>query len=150
MFDAAPVNWLERPAAMQPRSPVICCLDRRFHSMRAFSIFAAAALLAAGALAQGRGNQQQRPGAPPQAAPGQSEAPATQVRRGPPAEEHSSVTHHKSRVGGQDISYSATAATYVIKADDGTPKATIFFVSYVKDDVADVSRRPLSFVYNGG
>jgi carboxypeptidase C (cathepsin A) len=106
-------------------------------------------LLIAGALAacvvsaQGRG-QQQRPG-------GQSEAtPAAQVRRGPPPEEKSSVTHHKARVGGQDISYTATAATYVIKSDDGEPKASIFFVAYTKDDVTDGSKRPLSFIYNGG
>jgi hypothetical protein len=53
-------------------------------------------------------------------------------------------------VGGQDINYTATAANYVIKADDGTPKVSIFFVSYVKDDVADITRRPVSFIYNGG
>lgn len=115
--------------------------------MRAFSIFAAAALLAAGAFAQGRGNQ--RPGGQPAAAP-QGEPPANQVRRGPPAEERSSVTHHRAHVGGQEISYTATAATYVIKADDSTPKASIFFVAYIKDGVSDASHRPLSFVYNGG
>jgi carboxypeptidase C (cathepsin A) len=120
--------------------------------MRACSILAAAALLAAGAFGQGRGSQnQQRPGGQPattQAA--QPDPQPSQVRRGPPAEERSSVTHHKAHVGGQDVSYTATAATYVIKSDDGTPKASIFFVAYIKDDVSDVSRRPLSFVYNGG
>jgi len=65
-------------------------------------------------------------------------------------EEKTSVTHHQARVGGQMISYTATAGNYVIKADDGTPKASFFFVSYTKDDVADVSKRPISFVYNGG
>ncbi len=46
-----------------------------------------------------------------------------------PPVEKSSVTHHSARVGGQTINYTATAATYVIKADDGTPKATFFFVA---------------------
>ncbi len=117
--------------------------------MRALSIFAAAALAAAGAFAQGRGNQQQRPGAAPPAATQPDPQPG-QVRRGPPAEERESVTHHKARIGGQDISYTATAATYVVKGDDGSPKASIFFVAYIKDGVDDVSKRPLSFVYNGG
>src|SRR5271165_6243463 len=80
------------------------------------------------------------------AAPSQPGAPRT----GPPPEERSSVTHHKGRVGGQPISYTATAATYIVKADDGTPKASFFFVAYTKDDVPDISKRPVSIVYNGG
>lgn len=38
----------------------------------------------------------------------------------------------------------------MIKADDGTPKATVFFVAYTKDNVPDIGKRPVSFVYNGG
>ncbi len=53
-------------------------------------------------------------------------------------------------MGGELIDYTATAATYVIKADDGTPKATFFFVAYTKENVPDIATRPLSFVYNGG
>jgi carboxypeptidase C (cathepsin A) len=67
----------------------------------------------------------------------------------PPPEEKTSVTHHSAKIGGQVINYTATAATYVIRADDGSPKATMFYVAYTKDGV-DASRRPLSFVYNGG
>ncbi|HET9166886.1 MAG TPA: peptidase S10 [Candidatus Angelobacter sp.] len=70
-------------------------------------------------------------------------------RRGPAPEEKTSVTHHSARIGGQQINYTATAATYVIRADDGSPKATMFYVAYTKDG-ADASKRPLSFVYNGG
>src|SRR5579871_90641 len=83
-----------------------------------------------------------------------SEAPQenaqSQPRRIPPAEEKSSVTHHSARIAGQQINYTATAATYVIKADDGTPKATMFYVAYTKDGAGDIARRPISFVYNGG
>ena len=96
---------------------------------------------------------QQRPGRfPEQQQQAQQPQPAEQgqARRGPPPEEKASVTHHSARIGGQQINYTATAATYVIKADDGSPKATYFFVAYTKEDVPDVSRRPLSFVYNGG
>ncbi|HEY2019381.1 MAG TPA: peptidase S10 [Bryobacteraceae bacterium] len=100
-----------------------------------------ACVLAAGAaLAQGRrgGN----PDAPPSA--------AQEVRRGPVPEEKTSVTHHSAKIGGQQISYTATAANYLIRSDDGTPKASFFFVSYVKDGVTDVAKRPISIVYNGG
>ena len=38
----------------------------------------------------------------------------------PSPEEKQSVTRNTVRVGGQAINYTATAATYVIKADDGT------------------------------
>ena len=72
-----------------------------------------------------------------------------QQQRHAPPEEKSSVTHHTARIGGQVINYTATAATYVIKADDGSPKATMFYVAYTKDG-QDPTKRPLSFVYNGG
>ncbi|MGB9459243.1 MAG: peptidase S10 [Bryobacteraceae bacterium] len=68
----------------------------------------------------------------------------------PPPEEKAVVTHHSARIGGEEIHYTATAGTYVINADDGTPKATFFYVAYTKDGVADISKRPVAFVYNGG
>ena len=88
--------------------------------------------------------------------PGEAQTPAAEGEKGqqkkplPPPEEKTSVTHHTARVGGQTINYTATAATYVIKADDGTPKASMFYVAYTKDGVADAAKRPVSFVYNGG
>lgn len=92
---------------------------------------------------RGRGAaEQQQPQTTPPAA-------AAQQRPAPPPEEKSSVTHHSVKIGGQQINYTATAATYVIKADDGSPKATFFFVAYTKDET-DTTKRPVSFVYNGG
>ncbi|MBZ5723636.1 MAG: peptidase S10 [Acidobacteriia bacterium] len=69
---------------------------------------------------------------------------------GPAPEEKTVVTHHSARIGGQQLSYTATAATYVIKAEDDTPKVTFFFVAYTRDDVPGSARRPVAFVYNGG
>lgn len=92
---------------------------------------------------RGRGAaEQQQPQTTPPAA-------AAQQRPAPLPEEKSSVTHHSAKIGGQQINYTATAATYVIKADDGSPKATFFFVAYTKDET-DTTKRPVSFVYNGG
>jgi carboxypeptidase C (cathepsin A) len=112
------------------------------------------ALSALAAHAQGDPTQQQRGqrgrGGEQQQQP-QTTAPAAagQQRPAPPPEERSSVTHHSAKIGGQQINYTATAATYIIKADDGSPKASFFFVAYTKDET-DTTKRPLSFVYNGG
>lgn len=79
-----------------------------------------------------------------------AEGAQSESKKGPAPQEKSSVTHHSARIGGQVINYTATAATYVIKNDDGTPKASMFYVAYTKDGVQDPVRRPVSFVYNGG
>jgi carboxypeptidase C (cathepsin A) len=99
------------------------------------------------ALAQGNPQRGARP--TEQQQPQQAEQGQGQQRRAPVPEEKASVTRNSARIGGQQINYTATAATYVIKADDGTPKATFFFVAYIKDET-NSSKRPLSFVYNGG
>src|SRR5215469_10534066 len=102
--------------------------------------------LLASQFASAQPRQRNRTGAPEAQA---ASAPAAQFPA-PPLEEKTSVTHHSARIGGQQINYTATAGTYIIRSDDGAPKAQIFYVSYTKDDVSDVSRRPISFVYNGG
>ncbi|HEY7183494.1 MAG TPA: hypothetical protein VIC84_18830, partial [Blastocatellia bacterium] len=96
---------------------------------------------------RGRGGSEQQPQTTPPTAPGQG---GQQRPAQPPPEEKSSVTHGSVHIGGQEIKYTATAATYIIKADDGAPKASFFFVGYTKDDTPDKSKRPVSFIYNGG
>jgi len=91
----------------------------------------------------------QRPPEQPSAAQTES-AQGKQAQRPPIVEEKSSVTHHSARIAGQEIKYTATAATYNIKADDGTPKATMFYVAYTKEGGSDIAKRPIGFVYNGG
>src|SRR4051812_28202339 len=56
-----------------------------------------------------------------------------------------SVTHHVGTFGGQRVAYTATASETYLRADDGTPKAAIFSVSYVKEP-RDPSR-PVVFLY---
>jgi len=120
--------------------------------MKHVSTFLLVILLTACAVVAQPDPQQRRGGRPgaEQAAPAQTPAQTTQAApRGPAPEEKSVVTKHQGRFGGVQMDYTATAATYVIRADDGTPKATMFFVSYTKDG-ADPAKRPVSFVYNGG
>ncbi len=65
-----------------------------------------------------------------------------------------SVTHHSVTVNGEEIRYTATAGTLVLKEEvdkEGEkPKASVFFVAYTRDDVEDTAKRPLTFSFNGG
>ena len=64
-----------------------------------------------------------------------------------------SVTRHSGVFGGQRVAYTATASETYLKADDGTPRAAIFSVSYVKDANPGTGRdpnRPVTFLFNGG
>lgn len=67
-----------------------------------------------------------------------------------PPEDKSVQTKHSVKIGGQEVKYTATAGTMVLKLEDGTPKASIFYVAYTKDDTTDFSKRPITFAFNGG
>jgi carboxypeptidase C (cathepsin A) len=79
----------------------------------------------------------------------------------PPKDELVS-THHIVTIGGQEIGYTVTCGTIVLKEESEAtgekagesegekPKAAIFFIAYTRDGVADLSRRPLTFSFNGG
>jgi carboxypeptidase C (cathepsin A) len=59
------------------------------------------------------------------------------------------TTQHSVRIGAETIAYTARAGTMVMKDEDGTPRASIFFVSYTKDG-ADPATRPITYTFNGG
>jgi carboxypeptidase C (cathepsin A) len=44
------------------------------------------------------------------------------------------VTHGTVTIDGKEVAYTATAGKMLIKTDDGTPKANVFYVAYTKDD----------------
>lgn len=73
-----------------------------------------------------------------------SEVRETQVR------EITSVTQHSVCIEGEEIAYTATAGTLLLKTDDEKPKASIFYVAYTRDGVEDVAQRPITFAFNGG
>jgi carboxypeptidase C (cathepsin A) len=60
------------------------------------------------------------------------------------------VTHHEGVFGGKPIRYTAIAADTVLTNEAGSPAATIFSFSYIRDDVKDRAARPVFFVFNGG
>jgi carboxypeptidase C (cathepsin A) len=66
------------------------------------------------------------------------------------AEDHLVTTQHHAVVGGQDLRYTVTAGTLVLRDEEGKPRASIFFTSYTKDGVKDLAKRPITYTYNGG
>lgn len=62
----------------------------------------------------------------------------------------SSVTQHTARIDGQELSYTATASTMMLKNEKGEPEALIYSTAYTQNGVKDLSQRPLIFLYNGG
>ena len=68
----------------------------------------------------------------------------------PKLEDKSSKTEHTISVNGQTLKYTAVAGTLVLRKEDGTPTASIFYTAYTRDDVTDLSKRPITFAFNGG
>jgi carboxypeptidase C (cathepsin A) len=52
-------------------------------------------------------------------------------------------------IDGKKIPYKATTGKLVLTKDDGSPRASIFHVSYVRSD-QDSANRPVMFAFNGG
>ena len=59
-------------------------------------------------------------------------------------------TKHSVFIVGTEIRYTATAGTILLKKNDGEPKANFFFIAYTKDGGDDLTKRPVTFAFNGG
>ena len=53
-------------------------------------------------------------------------------------------------IDGKKISYEVTAGYLTLKSEYGEEQAHLFFISYTKTDVADITKRPITFSFNGG
>ena len=60
------------------------------------------------------------------------------------------VTHHAIELNGADVHYTATVGEKVLADAKGTPLATMFSTAYVREGIADPSKRPVLFAFNGG
>ncbi|HZV50194.1 MAG TPA: peptidase S10 [Candidatus Dormibacteraeota bacterium] len=74
-----------------------------------------------------------------------TDAASARPRPEPPPERESTT---EGRVAG--IPYRATAATYHLRDEEGKVRAALFHVAYVRTDVEDLRRRPVTFAFNGG
>jgi len=59
-------------------------------------------------------------------------------------------THHSVKIGAQTINYTATVGTIILKDNNNKPIASFGYTAYTKDGETDMSKRPLTFSYNGG
>ena len=83
-----------------------------------------------------------------------------QEKKSPPAgstqgkeaalKEQLSRTEHSVRVNGTELRYTATAGNLLLKEEDGKTRASVFFIAYTKNDVAEPAKRPITFTFNGG
>src|SRR5262245_20661085 len=60
------------------------------------------------------------------------------------------VTHHRIRVGGEELKYTATAGLMPIRDAKGETEARIFFMAYTRDEAGPAASRPLLLSFNGG
>lgn len=60
------------------------------------------------------------------------------------------VTKHSIKIDNKLISYTATAGTIILKNEKDEPVASFGFTAYTKDGETDLSKRPITFSYNGG
>jgi carboxypeptidase C (cathepsin A) len=59
-------------------------------------------------------------------------------------------TEHALTLDGKKINYKATAGTLTVQEDEAKYKASMFYIAYTKNGVEDLSRRPITFAFNGG
>jgi len=91
--------------------------------------------------------QEDEPPPPPRPAPPPAEKKADAPKES--TKDQIVTTNHTITINGQVIAYTARAGTMIMKDDDGTPRASVFFVSYTKDG-ADPAKRPVTYTFNGG
>lgn len=61
-----------------------------------------------------------------------------------------SVTRHSSLIGGKSVNYTATAGALILKNEKDESIALFGYTAYTKEGETDISKRPVTFAYNGG
>ena len=118
------------------------------------SSFLIAALLFAGGtvladpIAPVAGDTKKPDGADAKAAAGPASSPS---KAEPPKDKpKESVTQHSVTINGAKVDYTVKAGLIPLKDPEGKPTAEIFYVAYTKDGAGDLTKRPLTFSFNGG
>jgi carboxypeptidase C (cathepsin A) len=66
-------------------------------------------------------------------------------------EQLQAIQKHSIRIGNKTLNYTSTASFIPIKnPQTGEIEARMFYIAYTLDGVADLSKRPLTFSFNGG
>jgi carboxypeptidase C (cathepsin A) len=57
---------------------------------------------------------------------------------------------HSITINGEKINYTAKTGTILLRDAEDKPTAAIFYIAYTKDGMDDLSKRPVTFSFNGG
>jgi carboxypeptidase C (cathepsin A) len=76
--------------------------------------------------------------------------PAKEKAKDKEPEEKLVRSKHATTIGGQRLNYTASAGTILLRDEDDKPTASIFYIAYTLDGVESLSRRPVTFSFNGG
>ncbi len=68
----------------------------------------------------------------------------------PDAKQRPVRTKHTVMISGQHVSYVAETGMLPLLNSDGTSRASVFFVAYIKQDGKSADQRPVTFCFNGG
>jgi carboxypeptidase C (cathepsin A) len=66
-----------------------------------------------------------------------------------PEEGETVKTKGSVTVNGKVINYTATTGYMPLKTEEGKLRANIFYVAYTKDDGGDLTKRPVTYTFNG-
>ena len=98
----------------------------------------------------------------PAAADPTAAKPADAAESRPEPHDHWVVTEHSITLKGQEISYSVTTGTLILReesektgdsageSEGEQARAAVFFIAYTRTDVDDPASRPVMFSFNGG
>lgn len=119
--------------------------------MRAFLLILTGSLLfSPGLHAESSPPAEPHPGDKVAAAPGPKPAPSEEKKTRETLPPPNAVTKHSLTLNGQKLDYTATAGTLPLKDKEGKTVANIFYIAYTKDGVSDLTKRPVTFSFNGG
>ncbi len=110
-------------------------------------------ILLAVALSSGAELIAQKPAEHPAAKPEEKKAddkPADKDKKDAVKAEKKVETKHSITIGGTKIDYTATAGLIDLKDAEDKVTASIFYVAYTRDGAGDLTKRPLTFSFNGG
>ena len=82
--------------------------------------------------------------------PAEKDKEKAEASKKEPPKPEQSVTQHSVMIGSTPLAYTATAGLLILRNEKEEPRASVGYTAYTKRDVSDLSRRPITFAYNGG
>ena len=81
--------------------------------------------------------------------PAMPKKPAQDTKAAPEAKPPA-ITKHTITIDGKPVSYTATVGEMIVNKPNEKPGASMFYIAYTRNDIRDLSERPITFAFNGG